>query len=190
MTPPQLHTLLGLILGLAGTLAVLIGLGLLVVGLRLKGCATRTPAWLHVDIDQPHYIERLIYRHHRKAGIALMAAAAWWLWLLSPLAPWRAFLSLTWHYLKLVFGSADFVLLATSGLALGVLVTGLLLLLRPSLLKPLESVANRWVDPLAATAASPRTPLKVDQLTWMLGGIFLLAVGGCMFYLAASLNQG
>jgi hypothetical protein len=189
VTPLELHTLLALVLVLAGTLAMLIGLGLLVVSLRRTGQPIRTPAWLHVDVDQPYYIERLVYRHHRKAGIALISAAALWLWLLSPLEPLRAFLLISWHYLKHVFGSADFPVLAGSCLALWALVIGLLLLLRPSLLKPVESVANRWVGPFAAGAANLRIPVKAHRLAWMLGSIVLLAIGSFFLYLAARLNH-
>ena len=137
--------LLSGLLAVAGVVGIVTGL-LLLADSKPRGSKTpKTLAWLQADLNQPHFIEKLVYRHHRKSGLALIAAAVVWLWLLSPLAAWRQFWALTWQYLKQLMNSDYLPVLAVAWLALTVLVIGVLLLVRPSLLRPLENWSNRWV---------------------------------------------
>jgi len=86
-------------------------------------------------LDRQWHIERLIYRHHRWFGVLVLAAAGFCLW-------------------QLLRSSAAGLLAApgTASILLWVLVTGqlvnvligLVLLIRPSLLKPVEAIGNRW----------------------------------------------
>ena len=114
---------------LAGSLALLLGRpredelrgGGLIAALRV--------------LDRQWQVERLIYRHHRLFGVIVLLTGTFCLWQLG-----RADL------IALLDGSSTasallWILLLGQGFNL---VVGLVILLRPSLLKPVESLSNRW----------------------------------------------
>lgn len=136
------------LLALAGIAGVVAGLVLLS---RFRQ-AGKTATWLRADLGRQYVIERQIYRHHRTAGLAIIAATSLWLWLLSPQAAWSLWLELTMNYLSRIIHSGALPMMLTTVLALLVLLIGVLLLLRPSLLKPIERLANRWMAPFPAQA--------------------------------------
>lgn len=167
------------LLALAGTLGVLAGLATL-SRTRSSGSSAR---WLKADLDRPYAIDRRIYHHHRKAGIALIAAAAWWLWLLSPLTAWGRWLGLTRHYLFTLLHAGVVPPMLTSLLALLALIVGCLLLIRPSLLKPFERMANRSIHLLPqpgrrSTDLDHRSVLAAMGTQIILG--FALLSAGCV----------
>ncbi len=88
-------------------------------------------------LDRQWRIERLVYRHHRIFGLLMIAAGSFCLWQLT-----RAELSAV-----LDGGSSASILLWA--LLLGqafTLLVGMVVFFRPSLLKPLETISNRWHD--------------------------------------------
>ncbi|MEE4303608.1 MAG: hypothetical protein V2J19_05595 [Wenzhouxiangella sp.] len=86
-------------------------------------------------LDRQWQIERLVYRHHRIFGLLVIAAGSFCLW------------RLTRTELTAVLdgrSSASILLwVLLAGQAFNLLV-GLVVFFRPSLLKPLETISNRW----------------------------------------------
>lgn len=136
--------LLSLALGLA-----LVGGGLLLRPPRASDHGSDPPPlqWL----DRQWRIERGIYRHHRLAGLLVIAAAL-------------LFFFKTWPVGLLAAPQMpEGWLLGWWVLAIGNLfnlLVGILLLLRPSRLRPLEAASNRWiaVKPAAIAAWLLRHP--------------------------------
>ena len=169
------NPLLRAFLLLAGATGVLAGAALLALAgrrERLDFIRRILEARVTEVLDTACSIERRVYRHHRAAGAALVAAALAWLWLLAPLEGLRGLWTLLLPYLPL---------LGIVLLALAVLAAGLVLLLRPSLLKPVERVANRWIT----VWPEPETMQDQAAGTWVrqvlerprLSGAILLAAG-------------
>lgn len=100
---------------------------------------------LHLGLSRPRFIEKSLYRHHRKAGFLLLTSALLWLWLLSPQFAVQMFLKLTLQYISQIIESNTMLVLVAAFPGLLVLMIGLLLIVRPSLLKPFESATNRWL---------------------------------------------
>ena len=90
--------------------------------------------------SRPWRVERFIYRHHRPFGSAIIAGALTLLYLL-----YRGHLQLTdmpaWQ-ISIGLRTADLVAWI---LAIAVLLIGFAMLIRPSLLKGIEAVSNRWI---------------------------------------------
>jgi len=96
----------------------------------------RPPGWLRTA-EAPRRIERLVYRHHRLFGLAVLAGAS--LFLVRTAAA-----GLVWPDASEPLWHAVYPVLAVLNLAL--LPFGAVMLIRPSLLKRLEQAANRWID--------------------------------------------
>lgn len=190
--PPHISSIVGL-LDLAGVLCILVGIVILLKIWRRNFPGADKLAWLQTDVSKPHFIERLIYRHHRLVGALLIAAAGFWLWLLSTFDQWQLWLHLSWQYLRQLFHSGVLLWLATSAVAVLVLVFGVLLLLRPSLLKPVESAANRWVSLFESKRhqeASPQTSKQSSHRSWLSGALALVVMGGLLLFSATQLHTG
>lgn len=87
--------------------------------------------------DRVHRIERIVYRHHRLFGAAVVLGALLYLWRIASIGLlWPTAGHTTWL-------SA---LPALTVLMLLVLPFGTVMLIRPSLLKRIEKTSNRWVD--------------------------------------------
>lgn len=136
MSPSDLFVLLFLVL----MLALALGLAVIGSGLALGPNAskasrpTETPLEL---LNRQWRIERGIYRHHRLTGLLIIAAAAFFFfktWHFGLLEPAR--LSDNWRMTILLLAVGN----------LFNLVVGLVLLLRPSRLKPVEGLSNRWIE--------------------------------------------
>ncbi|TVQ31329.1 MAG: hypothetical protein EA370_12995 [Wenzhouxiangella sp.] len=136
MSLPDLFVLLVLVLLLTIALALtVVGSGLM-LGTRASDKAQSSAAPLAL-LNRQWRIERGIYRHHRLAGLLTIAAAAFFFfktWHFGLLEPAR--LSDTWRLTILLLAVGN----------LFNLVIGLVLLLRPSRLKPVENLSNRWIE--------------------------------------------
>lgn len=122
-------------------------------------------------LDRQWHIERLVYRHHRLFGLLVMAAAVFFLWQLFRADPaWTA------------KGSGITpVLIWTLVCAQAInLLIGAVIMLRPSLIKPLESIGNRWHRLELSGQRSPEsirvtaTLLALVGLTVLVGSAMLL----------------
>ena len=93
------------------------------------------------------HVERWFYRHHRLAGTALIAGAAYTLYevlfRIDPASVNRAVSGFTEHPLAQVLVDAAFGYVYIAGVFAVVL--GIVIFLRPSMLKGFEAWSNRWV---------------------------------------------
>ncbi|MCP1728089.1 hypothetical protein J2T60_002089 [Natronospira proteinivora] len=129
------------------------------------------------DLEIPRYYERFFYRHHRWTGGLLLAAAAYF-FLAFALQHSPAELGATLPGLAWVWESV-FWLLIVANLTAAVL--ALVILMRPSTLKPLERAANRWVSVRRATRGLNPVFHGVEQLArrhHRAVGFLLLLAGG------------
>lgn len=93
-------------------------------------------------MESPRRIERFIYRHHHASGAVIMLGAGFYLWrMLGVGVIWQPE-AFDYHLPMLWF--------LTIAIALAFML-GLVIFVRPSGLKPLESRANHWVGPQAGT---------------------------------------
>ncbi len=169
---------------IAGTLGIATGAGLLAIPEKMLREHTLLRRWLF-DADffatLNHYqpIERLLYRHHRAIGAAVVLGAL------------AGFMPLLWLYdhpsatealtRTLGFWGARAVILSGWALAFFTLAVSLLLLIRPSAIKGFESVANRWIEPFPpsrnSTALASRGINRLILRAPRLTGLLLLAAG-------------
>jgi hypothetical protein len=161
LSPTALPLLQGLaVVLLTGLLlAAIVGALLLARPRTLFALNTRLSRWVDTRgafsaLDQPRHLERFFYRHHRILGVSIVLGASYvlWRWVFDyERAGVIALLSPSWQA-----AGMDWVPVALEvslvGLHCAILVVGLLIFIRPSLLKGVETAANRWQ---AGPATSP-----------------------------------
>lgn len=152
-SPDSLYWVQGLVVSLMVglVLALFVGVLLLVRPQALFALNAVLSRWIDTDavlskLDQPHHIERFLYRHHRILGGMIVAGASFVLWrwafayerseFLAALGRPFAANGLDW-----IPAALETALVALHG---GILMVGLLVIFRPSLLKGFERTANRW----------------------------------------------
>lgn len=147
--------LLSLALGLVAS--AIVGLFMLVRPERLFSVNERWSRWIDTTgqfeaLDRPYSLERIFYRHHRLTGalITLGSSFVLWQWMFA----YRrsgvfSMLAARWSQPELSWAvsAGEWIVV---GLHLLILVVGLVILLRPSLLKAIESGGNRWHQPKVA----------------------------------------
>jgi hypothetical protein len=133
-------------------------------------------------LEVPHYRESFFYRHHRWTGGLILAGALFFFFNLafrfSPEAAAAVLPGVDWVWAGLLW----FLIL---GNLVGAII-GLVILLRPSALKPLEAVANRWVSVRQAARPLDEPHDEADRLVLeypRASGTLLLLAG---LYLAAT----
>jgi len=152
--------------------SALVGLALLVRPGAMMRVHRRWSRWVDTSasfarLDRMLWnLEPRIYRHHRIVGAALVVAAAYVLWqwafaydraeTLRLLAPRLQAQSLDW----LVAGLEWCVVVIHAA----AVVLGVVIFVRPSLLKGLERTANRWHEPGALVNLLDRQNLAADRL--------------------------
>lgn len=151
--PDSLYWVQGLLVALMVGLvfALFVGVLLLVRPPALFALNAILNRWIDTDsvlgkLDQPHHIERFLYRHHRVLGVMIVAGAGFVLWrwafayerseLLAALGTRWLARGLDW-----VPAAVETALVALHG---AILVVGVLVIFRPSALKGFERTANRW----------------------------------------------
>ncbi len=189
MTPQALAAICWIV----GALGVAAGVGLLLVPTRTLRERTRIRRWLlEIDLlallDRRQTIEPPLYRYHRRFGAAVILGAVAWLatlWGLGdqPLLTAQLADTLGRRWLRAV-------ILSSWALAVFALGIGVFVLIRPSLLKGLETVANRWFEPFppanqrvfpAEEELIGRAVLRAPRLV----GLLLLAAGLGYFLIPA-----
>lgn len=154
---------------LSGTAAIVAGIGFLLATIRqpdkpdtLRGRLLNGS--LQEVLERPRRVERFIYRHHRLFGSAIVAGA------LALLALLDARQSRLFGTVLLGGSGGRAAMLLVWALAVAVLFIGIFVLVRPSALKGIEALANRWIQLFPATVLTSR------QI-----GVLLLVVGiGCL----------
>lgn len=93
-------------------------------------------------LETPRHVERFIYRHHSFFGAVIMLGTGFYFWRVAGT-------DLLWSHGD--YGlQAPLLWLLTIGSTFA-FVLGAVMLVRPSRLKPLEALANRWVGPESGT---------------------------------------
>ncbi len=142
------------------------------------------------QLDRPHWIDRYFYRHHRVVGAVLVIGAVYVLYTFLLNYNVRrisaAFASHTWGLLDALIG------LMLIGGVLAALV-GLIVLVSPSLLREIETSANRWVatDGMAKTLNEVRNSFdqfiqrhnKAAGALMIAGGLYVLIFLGPLLWL-------
>jgi hypothetical protein len=173
-------------------LGATLGLVLLLDSARALRWNERLSRWVSTreatqGLDRPRDIKRHVYRAHRVIGVLVVAGAAYCLDVLTfgfrPGALARAFRDLASPgALEIAFETARLFLIAGN---IAALVAGIVLCLRPSLLKGFERWADRSYGSLAANAALDRMHFHPDR--WVsrhprLTGALVLAGSGFILF--------
>lgn len=141
--------LAALVVGLA--LSLVVSALLVAAPARLLELNRRASRWIDTSrhlaiLERPLMLERLFYRHHRILGACIALGAAYVLWRWFSVYDREGVVGLLdrrWRAAGL-----DWIVVAGEALVVGlhglILVAGLVILVRPSLLKSIERTANRW----------------------------------------------
>lgn len=158
-----------ILLALGGLLSIVAGYRILVNGFPLL-------RQLASILDRSWRIERLIYRHHRLVGGAIFSGALTFLTLLGLLhnrVLSNEFSGPPGHALLV-----QLVVAAAWGFAVLALLIGLFVIIRPSVLKGLESLANRHIELTPSLLSRP--PVPDPTKTRRKGIAFLLVGAACL----------
>jgi hypothetical protein len=148
-------------------LAGVVGLLLLLAPIRAAALIAFELRWsplthAFASLDRVYKVERFFYRHHRQFGALLLAGSVYTLVQLIGLAGGKT------EGLAMWLDVATSVLIGGNAVAL---VLGLIVLVRPSLLKEPERLGNRWItiagSPLTGRSAGDRVFFRHPRL---LGG--------------------
>jgi len=136
-----------------GVLTLVTGLWLLVHPASFLKAGSLLGRWVATDryfsgLDRPRYQERWIYRHHYLCGGLILAGALYVLFMLvlqvqpaAVIAGLPVLINPFWS--EWFYTAAYYLLLGANVLAV---VAGMIVLVRPSLLKGIEQALNRWID--------------------------------------------
>ncbi len=181
---------LSIFLLLGSLLGILLGLVLIFKPQHVEQLNRIANHWISTRgisriLDRSISIERWFYRHHRMAGIFTMLGAAYifidftfWLDKAATLQRYARMLPL-----NMLRGLLDAVVTFALIASVASFIAGLLIFLRPSLLKGLEQISNQWVSMRRATKVFdvPRDQVDIFVVkyarragwTLLLGSIYL-----------------
>jgi len=94
-------------------------------------------------LDRSISIERWFYRHHRPMGLLIVLGAGYILVYFGWLLDWPRALQLLSRYVPVILLETVVDIFLLNGVL--ALVTGFIVWLRPSLLRTVEKIANRWL---------------------------------------------
>lgn len=137
-------------------------------------------------LDRPRQVERIVYRYHRWFGFIILVAAGYCLYIFLMNMDMQRMIRILpvvgnpgfseWLYEMLYY-----ILISANTLAL---VAGLIMLIRPSLLKNLEAISNRWIasdkwmKPLDQPHSIPEHILpgniRLFGLIVLIGGLYIM----------------
>lgn len=169
MTTPGILMVTLLVVALVLALALLAGsLALLVTAGDSKiGHHSGLRQSLH-ELDRQWRIERWVYRHHRVFGLLVVMIALTCIWQLSHLQFFAASAATEpWALLAWLLAGGQVVNL----------IIGILIITRPSLLKPLEDLSNRW-HRITAFDAGSRLPARLRALLLVVVALVVALTSG------------
>lgn len=152
---------------------------------KLRGVSDRRVSMRRLTrpLDVTHDLDRLLYRHHRLIGALVVVLAVFVLLSLGlgyDARTWSGLFEPRYREIeRIVFDTVRVVLW---GLALFCLVVGVTVFVRPSALKRIEALSNRWWTPRRATRPLDREFHAPDQMitghprAWGLGIAFISGV--------------
>lgn len=136
-----------------GILLIPLGLSFLFLPEKMTRIGERLNNWISTEhffdsLNKPRYQERLVYRYHRLFGSFIIAASLisiYMLYFYTDVKPLMQKITLMAEtaFGKWLLESLYYILLGANALAF---VVGLIIFIRPSLLKTLEEKANSWIE--------------------------------------------
>ena len=168
------------ILIVSGTTGMVAGAGLLLMPKRAFREQSRWRQWL-LEHDLAallnHYqrIEKPLYRHRRMVGAALTVGALTLMTLLGKLQGYL-FATTAWNQIL----GVRLAMLFSWALAILTLIIGIFFLIRPSTLKGVEALSNRWIGPPPSTFQESEPAKGISRLILRFPrhtGILLLLAG-------------
>jgi hypothetical protein len=168
------------ILVVSGTTGLVAGAGLLLMPERAFGEQSLWRQWLLEHdlaalLNSYQKIERTLYRHHRLVGTALTAGTLTLLYLLGKLQGFL-FATSAWSQIQ----GVRLAMLFAWALAILALIVGIFFLIRPSALKGVENLSNRWIGPPPSTFQQAEPAKGINHLILRFPrytGILLLLAG-------------
>jgi len=186
-----LGQVLYVVLLLGAALGLLVGIMLLIDSQRVLRWNAYLNRWISTGeslrvLDQPHDINRIVYRRHRIVGVAVLAAALYALDVLVFNIQLRPVVHIFRDLanpgtLQLFADSARLFLVAGNVVAI---LVGMILVLRPSLLKGVEGWTDRQYSPRLSSQSLDEPRYQPDEFVrahLRLAGI--VAAGGSLFVL-------
>lgn len=172
-----------------GSLAgLLMGIGMLLKPEQLARINKRLSHWVGTDkitepLDRPRWMERVVYRHHRLVGGLLLAGSVFILY--TFLFSYNA-RKITGALGAQYWGLLDAVLAFFIVLSAIAALIGIIVFIRPSALRELEKLSNRWVATDKAAKSLDRMIHSFDEHVHrrrQVWGVFLVA--GSLYILYA-----
>ena len=178
------------LLCVGGTAGTLLGLGLLLKPEKTASANQYYSRWfgahkIEEQLDRPRWIERVVYRYHQPVGAAVLLGALFVLYaflLSDEVGRITAYLTVGLRIFWDAFAAA---MVIGSVIALPI---GIIVFLRPSLLRELEKASNRWVSTEGAADALDTMNMSLDtrmlrHCKWtgavlIIGGLYVLVVMG------------
>lgn len=175
-----------------GVLLVPLGLFLITFPAAAMRLAIRVNRWISTKsafdfLNRPRYQERAFYRHHRLFGSLIVIFSVFCIYMLGIYLGEARLMNVMHRLTSSEFGRwliLDLYYILLAGLVIS-LVTGIVILVRPSVLKNLEAKANRWLNTDTYLETFDRVhELPVRMLPWRLRllGVFVLIGAGYMIY--------
>jgi len=137
-----------------GVLVFLLGLWILILPTRFLKTGQSLGKWVSTEeyfdaMDKPRYQESLIYRYHRTAGSLIMLGAAYTLVVLIARVDLNAMAGalptvVNAFWSEWFYGALHSLLVVANMVAI---IVGVIVFLRPSMLKGIEMTLNRWIVP-------------------------------------------
>jgi hypothetical protein len=136
-----------------GILLLPVGIGFCLLPNKMFELANRMNKWVSTEhifhvINKPRYKESFFYRHHRIFGVIIIIASIVSLYLLSFYIGVDSVLNILIRLAESEFEKWLFVILyylLIAAICL-VIIFGIIMTIRPSLLKSVEKWSNHWVD--------------------------------------------
>jgi hypothetical protein len=179
-----------------GVLIVMLGVSMIVIPKKIHSIAEKLNYWVSTEnffseADKPRFVERYVYRNHLPIGLLIILGAAYCLYVFFIAKDFNELLSSLpiiasnnilseWLYQSLFYFIACANVLC--------LIIGLIIFIRPSLLKRLENYSNHWVNhdnmfkKLDSTRSIPEHVLPGNMRLFgfivMLGGIYIILTVG------------
>lgn len=180
-----------------GVVLFLLGLWILITPASFLRMGQAMSKWITTAdyfeyLDKPHYQEREIYKHHRVIGALVFIGALYTLVMLALNMSVEAITIalpavVNAYWSEWLYGSLYYILLTANFLTV---IIGAVIFTRPSLLKGVERVLNRWIDPEGrlkklderheiALEVLPGNP-RLFGLAVTLGGLYIMLSMGEM----------
>jgi hypothetical protein len=136
-----------------GVLLIPLGLSFLFIPDKLSQIGNRLNRWINTEhffdaINRPRYQERVIYRYHHLVGISVIVCTVICIYMMLFYTDVtqiidKLLLMTDSVFAKTVLASLYYALVCANMLAF---IVGLILVIRPSVLKRMEGISNRWFE--------------------------------------------